>query len=185
MLTPRLLPLSTRVRHELPCVLANSRIRLDHFAYQYPVHRLSRGMFLPSYLPFFLYLFFGGQEMSKFSEIEGFRPIPQTAHGRVWQCFISPRWHSGKSPGGLQINTRIILWPRIASSYALGHFSVNEAYLCMLGPLTEFISPLQELFCQTKFQNSICQSHKRKSRVLPQVTRSFSPVLTIRIRKEH
>ena len=125
LLTPRLLPLSTRVRHELPPT-AGSDSTISH--YQYPVHRLSRGMFLPSYLPFFLYLFFGGQEMSKFSEIEGFRPIPQTAHGRVWQCLISPRWHSGKSPGGLQINTRIILWPRIASSYALGHFSVNEAY---------------------------------------------------------
>lgn len=53
----RLLVLSTRVRHELPCVLANSAIRLE---YQYPVHRLSTGMFLPSNLPFFLYLFFGG-----------------------------------------------------------------------------------------------------------------------------
>lgn len=75
-LTPRLLPLSTRVRHELPCVPANSRIRIDNFSYQYPVHRLSRGMFLSSHLPFFLYLFFGGQDMSKISEIGGFRPIP-------------------------------------------------------------------------------------------------------------
>lgn len=50
--------------------------------------------------------FLGGQQMSKFSEIEGFRPIPQTARCGVWQCLISPRWHSGKSPGGLQITTR-------------------------------------------------------------------------------
>lgn len=66
--------------------------------------------------------------MSKLSEVEGFRPIPQTACCRVWQCLISPRWHSGKSPGGPSNKYSNRLWPRVASNYALGHFSVNEAY---------------------------------------------------------